>query len=123
MRILEQPEEKELNGRSGRIQGEMVKGRLLTAKEVADCLQVSVKEVHQCVRSGRLDSVKISPKKLRFLPEQVDEFIRASTISFGRPVDNKPPKPLPCKQKGGKQKSVEDVGTDLLGKEIRSLCR
>lgn len=56
--------------------------RLLTAREVAQRLGVSVRTVHSWVAQGRLPAVRLSPRCTRVARATVDEFIaRASDVA------------------------------------------
>lgn len=92
---------------------------LHTPDEVAQCLQISVKAVHELCRTGRLAFVRVNGKERRFTIGHIQEYIEAQTVDRKAAVDKKRSQPLPCRSKG--KKSVEG-GTDL-GKEIRKLCQ
>jgi excisionase family DNA binding protein len=48
--------------------------KLITAKQVADCLSISVHTVYKWAESGKLPSVKIG-YLLRFDPDRIEKFI------------------------------------------------
>jgi excisionase family DNA binding protein len=94
--------------------------RLLNPEEVAELLGVTLKKMNQLAHDEELEHVQLSPRKRRFRLEHLNEYIDKRTVRSPRPVDKRPPRPVTCKTKGGEEKSVEDVGTDLI-KEMRSL--
>ncbi len=49
--------------------------RLMTAKEVADYLGLALDTVLKMSRDGRLPSVRVGSRTLRFRPETIDEYI------------------------------------------------
>jgi excisionase family DNA binding protein len=49
--------------------------RLLTIKEVADLLSVSIATLYEWSRQGLIPSVKLSPKALRFSESEINDFI------------------------------------------------
>ena len=75
--------------------------KLLSAKDVAEILGISVKTVNKLVREGKLGCVQVTAKERRFTEDQVEGFIEFRTIE--RPVDTKSPKPLDFPRKGGKK--------------------
>jgi excisionase family DNA binding protein len=90
--------------------------RLLSRKDVAEILGISVKTVHKLVRDGKLGCVQVTAKERRFTEEQVQEYVEEQTVS--RPVDKKGPKALELPRKGGDW-TIGVSGTDLM-KEMRS---
>ncbi|AFM27734.1 helix-turn-helix domain-containing protein [Desulfomonile tiedjei] len=84
--------------------------RLLSPKEVADILGISVKTVHKLVRDQRLACVQVTSKEKRFTQEQVQEFVRSRTIE--RPIDRKDLRPVNFPRKGG-EKSLGFARTAL----------
>lgn len=95
--------------------------QLYTPEETAEALRISVKGLHALCRQGKIDYVQRDGKARAFTEEQIRAYIESQTVSKPS-VDRRPAKPLPCPQKKGGTKSVEDVGTSLR-KEIRDLCR
>jgi excisionase family DNA binding protein len=77
---------------------------LLTPQDVATFLGVKTKTIHQYVRDKRLTCIQISPRKRRFTPEQVEQFILSRTISEPKSVDTKISYPITYPQKGGDEK-------------------
>jgi excisionase family DNA binding protein len=75
--------------------------KLLSAKDVAEILGISVKTVNKLVREAKLGCVQVTTKERRFTEQQVEGFIESRTIE--RPVDRKSPKPLDFPRKGGKK--------------------
>ena len=75
--------------------------KLLSAKDVAEILGISVKTVNKLVREGKLGCVQVTAKERRFTEEQVEIFIESRTIE--RPVDRKSPEPVDFPRKGGKK--------------------
>ena len=75
--------------------------KLLSAKDVAEILGISVKTVNKLVREGKLGCVQVTAKERRFTEQQVEGFIESRTIE--RPVDRKSPKPVDFPRKGGKK--------------------
>ncbi len=75
--------------------------QLLSAKDVAEILGISVKTVNKLVREGKLGCVQVTVKERRFSEEQIREYIDSRTIE--RPVDRKSPKPVDFPRKGGKK--------------------
>ena len=75
--------------------------RLLSAKDIAEILGISVKTVNKLVREGKLGCVQVTAKERRFTERQVEGFIESGTIE--RPVDRRRTKPLDFPRKGGKK--------------------
>jgi excisionase family DNA binding protein len=75
--------------------------KLLSAKDVAEILGISVKTVNKLVREGKLGCVQVTEKERRFTEQQVEGFVESRTIE--RPVDRTSPKPLDFNRKGGKK--------------------
>ena len=61
--------------------------RLLSPKDVAEILGISVKTVHKLVRDGKLGCVQVTSKERRFTEEQVQDYVESQTI--GVRVDKK----------------------------------
>lgn len=53
--------------------------RLLSAKDVAEILGISVKTVNKLVREGKLGCVQVTGKERRFTEEQVRAYIEAQS--------------------------------------------
>ncbi len=53
--------------------------RLLSAKEVAEILGISVKTVHKLVRDGKLGFVQVTSKERRFTEAQVGAYVEAQS--------------------------------------------
>jgi len=49
--------------------------KILTAKQVAEKLQVDKSTVYQWAREGSLPCVKVGPDTVRFIEEKIDEWI------------------------------------------------
>lgn len=95
---------------------------LLTAQQVADSLKVQARTVHRLVREGKIACVQLSPRERRFLPEQIEAFVRSRIIPTPKPIDKStPPRVLspPKIQKGGDE-VIEGSTRALLRKEMRS---
>jgi excisionase family DNA binding protein len=60
---------------------------LLTIQQVAERLNVSRWSAYRLVREGALRPVRLSPKRLRFTPEAVEEAVRLAE----RPQPAQPP--------------------------------
>ncbi|MBI5249918.1 MAG: helix-turn-helix domain-containing protein [Desulfomonile tiedjei] len=95
--------------------------KLLSAKDVADILGISVKTVHKFVRDGKLGCVQVTAKERRFTEEQVRAYIEAQSrrpeevridTTRTRRVSSEP-------EKGGKKSSRVFDRANLL-KEMRS---
>jgi Helix-turn-helix domain len=54
--------------------------RLLSAEEVGEILGISARAVNKLAKEWKLGCIEITPRKRRFSPELVEEFIRAETI-------------------------------------------
>jgi len=93
---------------------------LLKAEEVAKCLRVAPKTVHNLARKGEIGFVKVNGRDRRFTLEQVDDYIQRTSVSPR--VDVTPKARVSSQTKGGK-KSVGANGTGLLREEIKRLCR
>jgi excisionase family DNA binding protein len=82
--------------------------KLLTAKDVAEILGISVKTVNKLVREGKLGCVQVTSKERRFTEEQVRGYIEGQSRGIYqvrvdtprvRQVSSQPPK--------GGEKSLE----------------
>jgi excisionase family DNA binding protein len=100
----------------------MLERDLLTVADMAKFLRVSPKTVNKFVREGNLRCLQINSKVRRFRAEDVEDFVNNRTRALSKQVDKKRRRPVLFRKEGGDRKSVEDSGTDLLGKEIRGLC-
>jgi excisionase family DNA binding protein len=76
--------------------------RLLTPEDLAECMGVSVKTVLRYVREGKLGSIKLDAKNIRFTQDQVDEFVRSRTRSELKKFDKPKSRRIPLPRKGGK---------------------
>ncbi len=71
---------------------------LLSVKDVAEILGISVKTVNKLVREGKLGCVQVTAKERRFTEEQVQAYIEAQTKVIrvdkerGRSVSSEPKK-------------------------------
>lgn len=53
--------------------------RLLSPKDVAEILGISVKTVHKLVRDGKLGCVQVTSKERRFTEAQIEAYIEAQS--------------------------------------------
>ena len=92
--------------------------KLLSAKDVAEILGISVKTVNKLVREAKLGCVQVTAKERRFTGEQIREYIesRSSKVQIDR---TKPERVKSAAPKGGEKSSRVFNRADLL-KEIRS---
>jgi|SRR5271157_1063530 len=92
--------------------------KLLSAKDVAEILGISVKTVNKLVREGKLGCVQVTVKERRFTEEQIRDYIesRSSKVQIDR---TKPDRVKSQPPKGGEKSSRVFNRADLL-KEIRS---
>jgi len=94
---------------------------LLTVKDAAARLHLTVKTIHRLVREGALECVQVTPRRRLFTEDQIKRFIESRTIKPPRQVDSKarprlPWEPKPAK-KGGENHS------DLRGVAARRKLR
>src|SRR5208282_3822385 len=75
--------------------------KLLSARDVAEILGISVKTVNKLVREAKLVCVQVTSKERRFTEDQIRDYIESRTIE--RPVDRKGPEPVDFPRKGGKK--------------------
>jgi excisionase family DNA binding protein len=75
--------------------------KLMTAKDVAELLGISVKTVNKQVRAGLLGCVQITSKERRFTQEQVRAYIESKSQPVR--VDTTAAKPLFYPGKGGEK--------------------
>jgi excisionase family DNA binding protein len=100
--------------------------RLLSPKEVAEILGISVKTVHKLVREQKLACVQVTAKERRFTEEQVKAYIGSRTKIIrvdrerGQSVSSAPKK---GGERGCKAKSFETQVTGSLVEELKALCR
>jgi excisionase family DNA binding protein len=92
--------------------------RLLSARDVAEILGISVKTVNKLVREGKLGCVQVTTRERRFSEEQIRDYIesRSSKLQFDRTIPDRVKSAPP---KGGEKSSRVFNRADLL-KEIRS---
>ncbi len=92
--------------------------KLLTAKDVAEILGISVKTVNKLVREGKLGCVQVTAKERRFTEDQIRDYIesRRSKVQIDKTKPNRVKSAAP---KGGEKSSRVFNRADLL-KEIRS---
>jgi excisionase family DNA binding protein len=92
--------------------------KLLSAKDVAQILGISVKTVNKLVREAKLGCVQVTARERRFTEQQIREYIESRSskvqIDTRTPVRVKSAAP-----KGGEKSSRVFNRADLL-KEIRS---
>lgn len=93
--------------------------KLMTAKQVADILGVSVKTVHKLVREGKLGCVQVTSKERRFAEEQVRAYIEAQSKKPEEVrIDTPRVKQVSCHPKKGGERSFGVSKADLR-KEMR----
>ncbi len=99
-------------------QGRILIQKLLSDKDVAEILGISVKTVNKLVREAKLGCVQVTAKERRFTEEQEEGFIefRTTNIQIDR---TKPDRVKSAAPKGGEKSSRVFNRADLL-KEIRS---
>ncbi|MGO9116832.1 MAG: helix-turn-helix domain-containing protein [Desulfomonilaceae bacterium] len=85
----------------------------LPPEQVADFLNIKVRNVHRLVRNGKLDCIKLDAKNRRFTKEQVEEFVQRMSTGTPRPVDTSAPKDVPFPRKKGGSKSTSHGADDL----------
>ena len=98
--------------------------RLLSPKDVAEILGISVKTVHKLVRDGKLGCVQVNDRDRRFTEDQVREYVEERTLKVR--VDMKRPVSVSStSRKGGdsRAKSFEAQETGSLVEELKTLCR
>ena len=86
--------------------------KLLSAKDIAEILGISVKTVNKLVRDAKLGCVQVTAKERRFTEEQIREYIesRSSKVQIDK---TKPDRVKSAPPKGG-EKSYGDSRTSLL---------
>src|SRR5208283_4443246 len=85
--------------------------RLLSAKDVAEILGISVKTVNKWVRDAKLGCVQVTAKERRFTEEQIREYIESRTTEIQ--IDRtKPDRVKSAAPKGG-EKSIGVSKADL----------
>jgi len=107
-------------------QGRIFIQKLLSAKDVAEILGISVKTVNKLAREAKLGCVQVTAKERRFTEGQIREYIESRTkiirvdMPRVRQVSSQP-------KKGGEQdckaKSFEAQVTGSLVEELKALCR
>jgi excisionase family DNA binding protein len=99
-------------------QGESQIRKLMTAKDVAEILGISVKTVNKLVREAKLGCVQVTAKERRFTKQQIQEYIesRSSKVQIDSRTSDRVKSAAP---KGGEKSSRVFNRADLL-KEIRS---
>jgi len=99
-------------------QGRIPIQKLLSAKDMAEILGISVKTVNKLVREAKLGCVQVTAKERRFTEEQIREYIesRSSNVQIDK---TKPDRVKSAAPKGGEKSSRVFNRADLL-KEIRS---
>jgi len=92
--------------------------KLLSAREVAEILGISVKTVNKLVREAKLGCVQVTAKERRFTEDQIREYIesRSSKVQIDTRTSDRVKSAAP---KGGEKSSRVFNRADLL-KEIRS---
>jgi len=85
--------------------------KLLSAKDVAEILGISVKTVNKLVRDAKLGCVQVTAKERRFTEEQIREYIESRTTEIQ--IDRtKPDRVKSAAPKGG-EKSIGVSKADL----------
>jgi excisionase family DNA binding protein len=78
--------------------------KLLTAKDVAEILEISVKTVNKLVREAKLGCVQVTAKERRFTEEQIRDYIESRTTKIQ--IDKrKPDRVESAAPKGGDRQS------------------
>jgi excisionase family DNA binding protein len=85
--------------------------RLLSAKDVAEILGISVKTVNKLVRAGKLACVQVTTKERRFMEEQVRAYIEAQSKEVR--VDTRMPVRVKSAPPKGGEKSYGVAKADL----------
>jgi len=91
-------------------------GNLLTPKEAADRLRVSVQQITHLVNYRRLACIQVSPRVRRFTESQLERFLRQNTIEI---PDGKKEKRRLFEPKMVKR---EASGKTNWVQEVRKLC-
>jgi excisionase family DNA binding protein len=88
--------------------------RLLSPKEVAEILGISVKTVHKLVREGKLGCVQVTAKERRFTEAQLGAYIDAQSKTIQKVrVDTLRDRQVSSPPKKGGEKSFGDLRTSL----------
>jgi excisionase family DNA binding protein len=100
--------------------------RLLSPKDVAEILGISVKTVNKLVREGKLGCVQVTGRDRRFTEGQVQLYVEQRTLAVR--VDTKRPVSISSvSKKGGEDrrraKSFEAQVNGSLVEELKALCR
>ena len=87
-------------------QGRIFIQKLLSAKDVAEILGISVKTVNKLVREAKLGCVQVTAKERRFTEEQIREYIesRSSKVQIDRRTSDRVKSAAP---KGGDRQSYD----------------
>jgi len=92
--------------------------KLLSARDVAEILGISVKTVNKLVREGKIGCVQVTAKERRFTEDQIRDYIESRTTKIQ--IDKRKPDRVKSQPpKGGEKSSRVFNRADLL-KEIRS---
>jgi excisionase family DNA binding protein len=93
-------------------QGRIFIQKLLSAKDVAEILGISVKTVNKLVREAKLGCVQVTAKARRFTEEQLQAYIASwsTKVQIDRAIPDRVKSAAP---KGG-EKSYGDSRTSLL---------
>jgi hypothetical protein len=94
---------------------------LLTIEAVAGILGLTPRRVHGLVRERKLACVQISPRDRRFLPEQLEAYIRSRILEPPKPVDRPRAGRVAFPPRGGDKSKLsgDSVRAQLL-EEMRS---
>ncbi|MGO9567207.1 MAG: helix-turn-helix domain-containing protein [Desulfomonilaceae bacterium] len=86
--------------------------KLLSARDVAEILGISVKTVNKLVRKAKLGCVQVTAKERRFSEEQIREYIESRTTKIQ--IDRTKPDRVKSQPPKGGEKSYGDSRTSLL---------
>jgi len=85
-------------------------GQLLTSKEVADLLCISVRDVRALCRAGEIRFVRVTQRKRRFRQEHLEEYVnRKPTPPRATAVDKSPCRPARAAAKTDKASLVKEM--------------
>ena len=91
----------------------MSEKELLTVEEAAERLRITTRTLLKWAREGRVESIRVSRKKILFTEEAIERFIQAQTrgiqsglVKMDRAASSKVVRPKP-KEGGGKRSSGE----------------
>src|SRR5271157_872942 len=93
-------------------QGRIFIQRLLSAKDVAEILGISVKTVNKLVREAKLGCVQVTAKERRFTEDQIREYIESRSSEVQ--IDTRTPIRVKSAAPKGGEKSYGDSRTSLL---------